>query len=65
MQDAVTQALHALGGAASQGALLRYVNTHYIVDPHTLAKDVHTALQDGLAAGLWTKASGVFRINIG
>ena len=54
MQDAVTQALHALGGAASQGALLRYVNTHYIVDPHTLAKDVHTALQDGLAAGLWT-----------
>ena len=62
MQDAITQALHALGGAASQGALLRYVNTHYIVDPHTLAKDVHTALQDGLAAGLWTKASGVFRL---
>ena len=62
MQDAVAQALHALGGSASQGAILRYVNTHYIVDPLTLSKDVHTALHAGLAAGLWTKTSGVFRI---
>lgn len=60
MDGVVAEALLAMGGTATEGALMRYIAGHYIVNSLTMVNEVRAGLKAGVADGRWVKTGATY-----